>query len=111
MKRPSLPGLDVGGAWKIPIRAEIEVFELAYILEVPEQEVRNLFGAEVPVRAARDLLRKLAGQGRLEGSDETSLFGRLITGAAHIDRDGNVFSAVEGRPFGQVREATPRHEP
>ena len=56
MRRPSLPGLDVGGVWTLPQRTEIEPFELAYILEVSEHEVRELFRVGVPVRAARDLL-------------------------------------------------------
>ena len=52
MHREHLPGLDVGGTWTNPVRAEIAAREFAYILEVPVEEVEELFGSRVPVRNA-----------------------------------------------------------
>jgi hypothetical protein len=101
MRRPHLPGLDVGGAWTNPLRPAIEAWELAYILEVPECEVRELLGPTISVRAARDLLRRLAGENRLDGSEESWLFARLIAGHIHIDPTGYVWVAVSGQPSGR----------
>ena len=104
MRRPKLPGLGVGGAWVNPLRSEISSSEFAYILEVPEQEVIEIFGSAVPVRAGRDFLRDLAKHGRLEEHKETTLFAGVIAGQKCIDADGAVFLAVKGRPTGRPIE-------
>jgi hypothetical protein len=100
-KKPT--GLDVGGTWVIPERSHVEPYELALILEVPEGEIRAHVRCDdaegVPVRQARDFLKRLAAEG-LADSKESGLFAALIAGRRLIDRNGDVFVSHGGRALG-----------
>lgn len=116
MRREQLPGLSVGGTWLLPMHSTIPTWQLAYVVEVSEQVVLELLedskarGGDVDIRVARDLLLDLA---RCEYTDwkEASLFGGVISGTRHLDREGRVWPAVDGQPIGrpiEVRSTAPQ---
>ena len=84
MRRRERPGIDVGGIWIIPNRDEIYLWELAYVIEVPEEQLRRLLRADsnintVDLKSANRLLTDLARAG-LTDWKESSFFGWLISG-------------------------------
>lgn len=107
------PGLGVGGTWIIPVRDDIDLFELALVLEMPEATVERLLpegppGGPFALKPVNELLRDLAKCGFTDWK-ESSLFGDLIAGRRHIDRGGCVRAAVKGQPLGSPIEIRTRH--
>src|SRR5687767_9336460 len=54
MSRSNLPGFNSGGAWIVPERPGLKLWEAAFVLQMSEREVLNLLGEEALLEGSDD---------------------------------------------------------